>query len=414
MILAELEKRGFVHSITDREGFDSPLTFYCGFDPTAESLHAGTLLPIFLMRRLAQAGYKPIALVGTATGMIGDPSGKSQERNLLSRELIEKNAQGITAQLKHYIGNEVEVVYNHTWLEKLSFIDFLRDVGKFVSVNAMIAKDSVSTRLKEREQGISYTEFSYMLLQAYDFHWLYQEKGCRLQVGGSDQWGNITTGIQLIRRFDESAKVFGLTSPLLTTSSGAKFGKTEQGAIWLSPERTSPYAFYQYWLNTQDADVIRYLKLFTELSDHEILELERETQSAPEKRLAQKALADSVTGFIHGTEAVKSAEQASAVLFGGSLDGLGAETLLDIFSEVPSTTISEDAIGLPVGELWVQTQLAGSKSAARRLIEGGGCYLNNQRIDSFNKALKKDDFIEGSVVVLRSGKKKYHLVKLSS
>jgi len=295
-VIKDLEQRGILHSVTDRAGLDkafnaSPVTFYCGFDPTADSLHVGSLLPLIIMRRLALAGHKPIVLLGGGTGMIGDPSGRSEERNLLDEAQLQSNLFGIKPQGAKIVGESCQLMSNLDWLSKLSMIEFLRDVGKHFSVNAMLQRDSVKTRLETRDDGISYTEFSYMLLQAYDFLWLYEHKNCTLQIGGSDQWGNIVSGADLIRRkFPEKAPAFGMTNNLLMTSSGAKFGKTAAGAVWLNPEKTSPYEFYQYWLNTEDADVEKYLKYFTFLSIEEIASVVKQHLTSPEKRFAQKKL----------------------------------------------------------------------------------------------------------------------------
>lgn len=418
-VLQELEERGFVHSTTDRAALEELLTgekvtFYCGFDPTADSLHVGSLLPLILMRRLASAGHKAIVLLGSATGMIGDPSGRSEERNLLTPEQIEINIAGIRPQTERIVGKGCQIVSNLDWLGEYSMIDFLRDIGKSFSINALLARDSVKSRLENREQGISYTEFSYALLQACDFLWLYENKGCRLQVGGSDQWGNIVSGADLIRRrHPEGAPAFGLTIPLLLTSSGTKFGKTAQGAVWLDGKRTSPYRFYQYWLNTSDEDVVRLLKLFTELSLEEIAELESSLQMNPAAREAQRRLAKEVTDLVHGAEETERAEQASQALFGGDIRGLSQSTLEEVFSEVPSITIATDEIfsGLTLTDLLAKAGAAKSKGEARRLIEGGGCYLNSQKIDSPAHTPTREDLLHGSLLVLRSGKKNYFLVR---
>lgn len=420
-IITELEERGFIHSITDRSALEALLdaervTFYCGFDPTADSLHVGSLLPLILMRRLAQRGHKALVLLGSATGMIGDPSGRSEERNLLTQEQIELNIAGIRPQTERIVGLGCDVVSNMDWLGKYSMIDFLRDIGKNFSVNALLARDSVKTRLENREQGISYTEFSYALLQACDFLWLYENRGCRLQVGGSDQWGNIVSGTDLIRRkHPEGLPAFGLTIPLLLASSGTKFGKTAQGAVWLDPKRTSPYRFYQYWLNTADDDVIRLLKLFTELSLEEVATLKDSLETAPDRREAQKRLAKEVTTLVHGAVETERAEQASQALFGGDIRGLAKDTLEDVFSEVPSVRLAPAELfsGTTVTDLLVRAGAAKSKGEARRLIEGGGCYLNSEKIDSANHNPTQEDLLHGSLLVLRSGKKNYFLIRVS-
>lgn len=425
-LLSNLRRRGCIHDISHIEPLEQLLqreciSFYCGFDPTASSLHAGNLLPLVLMRRLQQAGHKPIALIGSATGMIGDPSGKSEERVLLSEEELTENAKGIEEQIRRVLSSEGEsgylLVQNSEWLKPLGYISFLRDIGKHFSVNSMIAKDSVKSRLENREQGISYTEFSYMLLQAYDYYWLNREYGCRLQVGGSDQWGNITAGMDLIRRLngEDHPSVYGMTFPLLTTSTGAKFGKTEEGAVWLDGKMTSPYRFYQYWLNTADADVLNYLSIFSESSPEELQELEQALEDEPEQRLAQKALAVELTCLLHGEEELSKAVSASEVLFGGKITNIDSATLLDIFSDVPSTTISviELQQGVSLVEVLVRTNISPSKGAARRLIEGGGFYLNNEKITDTVTTVSLNHFIDESVLVLRSGKKNYHLLRVS-
>jgi tyrosyl-tRNA synthetase len=372
------------------------------------------------MRRLQKAGHTPVALIGSATGMIGDPSGKSEERVLLDQDTIERNVKGIASQIDVFLdssgANGYKLVRNDTWLSSVGFIDFLRDVGKHFSVNAMMAKDSVKSRLENREQGISYTEFSYMLLQAYDFFWLNQNMNCELQVGGSDQWGNITAGLELIRRKsnDDTAKAFGLTFPLLTTSGGGKFGKTEKGAVWLDSEKTSPYEFYQFWYNTSDSDISVYLNLFSDFDDAEIADLLAQTESAPEKRVAQTALASQLCELVHGTDGKQKAEAASSLLFGGSLDDVDSNTLLSVFKDVPSKTItrSEFEQKNAILDILVISEAAESKSAARRLVEGGGIYVNNERVSDSKSTISIDKFIDGSVLLLRSGKKKYYLLKL--
>ena len=422
-ILSELSARGAIYDLTHPTEIESLLeheriAFYCGFDPTADSLHVGSLLPLVVMRRLQKAGHRPIALLGGATGMIGDPSGKSEERRLLANDTIENNLPGLKAQIAKILSFEGEnsclVVNNRDWTESLSVLEFLRDVGKHFSVNAMMAKDSVRARLENREQGISYTEFSYMLLQAYDFWNLYQHHACRLQIGGSDQWGNITAGTDLIRRRapEGSPQAYGFTLPLLMKSDGTKFGKSEGGNVWLDAKRTSPYRFYQFWLNTEDADVIRLLKLFSEHSLEEIGALEESLQREPEARKAQKALAAEMTTLLHGQAELEKAIQASEILFGKDFGSVDSGTLLDIFSNVPSTTIprAELSAGIPIAELLVRCALVDSKGAARRLLESGGVYVNNARIVS-SAAVGESNLVDGKIVVLRSGKRNYHLVK---
>ena len=419
--LLSLKNSGLIHDVSHEGELGEllnkeKLVFYCGFDPTASSLHAGSLLPLILAKRLLRAGHQPIIILGSATGMIGDPSGKSAERKLLETSDLEYNAQAIGEQIRGFLqDSSVEVLLNNSWLGKLNYIEFLRDIGKHFSANAMIAKDSVKSRLENREQGISYTEFSYMLLQAYDFYWLAKNKGCSLQVGGSDQWGNITAGIELVRRVMDK-RVYGLTFPLLTSSSGQKLGKTEEGALWLDREKTSPYRFYQYWLNTSDTDVVKLIKYFSEKSPEEIAELEKSVIEMPEKRAAQKELAFLLTSLVHGEKEVENVLKASTVLFGGDIQGLSAKELCEIFSEVPSTSLQRNKVTpeLTVGQLVVQCKMASSNSEARRLVDGGGFYINNVRQESPKDFVSINSFIDGSVAVLRSGKKKFHLIKLLS
>ena len=424
-VIAALKERGCVQDASHLEELEhalqtQSLKFYCGFDPTAESLHVGSMLPLIIMRRLQDAGHQPIVLLGSGTGMIGDPSGKSEERKLLDEETLTRNVAGLERQVALFLRadgpNGYQLVKNHEWLQPFSLIDFLREVGKHFSVNSMLAKDSVKSRLDGREQGISFTEFSYQLLQAYDFLWLYQHKQCVLQVGGSDQWGNITAGLDLIRRktSEGAPSAFGMTFPLLTTSTGAKFGKTEKGAVWLDAARTSPYQFLQYWMNTADADVLRYIKLFTNAAGDELHDLERAVAEKPEGRAAQSYLATTLTQLIHGKEETARALDASKLLFGGSLDGVAPATLLEVFSEVPSFEITRDELGTGVemAELLVRAAVVSSKGAARRLVEGGGLYINNERITEFTAVIEPSRFIGGAVIVIRSGKKNYHLVKL--
>jgi tyrosyl-tRNA synthetase len=391
---------------------------YTGFDPTADSLQVGNLVPIIGLARLQRFGHTPIAVAGGGTGMIGDPSGRAHERQLLTREQIEANVQGIKSQLARFLDFEVtsnlaQIVNNADWLTSLSIMDFLRDVGKHFSVNYMTAKDSVKSRL-EREEGISFTEFSYMLLQAYDFLYLFARYNCRLQAGGSDQWGNITAGVELIRRV-RGEKAYGLVYPLITTADGSKLGKTEAGTIWLDHKRTSPYRFYQFWLNTDDRDVIRYLKYFTWLTRPQIEELDQALSGRPEERAAGRRLAREMTRMVHGETALAKAQQASQVLFGGQVSGLSVDVLQEIFTDVPSSDVPKlqlEGSGLPLVGLLVATGLASSKGDARRLIESGGIYLNNARVNDAAQAVSLADSIEGKLLLLRRGKKSYHLVRV--
>ncbi len=394
------------------------ITGYIGFDPTAASLHVGSLLPIMGLVRLQQHGHTPIALVGGGTGMIGDPSGKTQERQLLSKEQIEFNVEGIRAQLSLFLDFEVKtnramLINNAGWLAPIPMVDFLRDVGKHFTVNYMLAKESVKRRFEEGD-GISFTEFSYMLLQSYDFLVLYDRYGCTLQLGGSDQWGNIVVGTELIRKM-RAAKGYGLVFPLVTTSAGIKFGKTEAGSVWLDPNLTSPYRFYQFWINTDDSDVVKYLKFFTMLDQEAIAELEHSVAVSPEKREAQKRLAEEVTRTVHGESNLRKAIQASRVLFGGVIEDLSASDVLDIFAEVPSSEIPGDSFsgdGVSLVDLVITCGFATSKGAARRLIEAGGIYVNNRRVSDVQATIDLSALIEGQYLVLRKGARNYHLVRV--
>lgn len=424
-ILEELKARGLVQDTTDDEELATLLDgecvpFYAGYDPTSSSLHIGSLVPTTLLARLQAAGHKPIALVGGATGMIGDPSGRSDERSLLDPETLAENLAGIQKQLERFIQfgdapNGAVVVNNADWFKPIGFIDFLRDVGKHLTVNYMTAKDSVKSRLNDREQGISYTEFSYMLLQAYDFAHLASSHGCRLQVGGSDQWGNITAGIELARKMGGRPSLYGLTAPLLLDSKGQKMGKTSSGTrIWLDPERTSPYAFYQYWLNTEDDDVDRFLKLFSWRALDEIATIVAEHNEAPHKRVGQKALAEDMVTWVHGKEALLRAIGASQVMFGGSLQNLRDADLEPLLADLPSSEIERAKLeaGTELLELLQSTALAKSKGEARRLVSGGGVYINNIRESDPTRTLSLDDLGTETMIVLRSGKKKYHIVRV--
>jgi len=421
-VFDELTWRGLVQDSTDgvAEALGSErLTAYIGFDPTAPSLHVGSLLTVMCLARLQRFGHTPIALVGGATGMIGDPSGKSQERVLQSLEQIADNVVGIRAQLERFLdfnatSNSARLVNNADWLGPIGLLTFLRDVGKHFTVNFMLQKESVSRRL-ETEEGISYTEFSYLLLQAYDFLQLFDTEGCRVQMGGSDQWGNITAGIDLIRKL-RGAKAHGLVWPLMKTASGVKFGKTEAGTIWLDPRRTSPFRFYQFWLNTDDRDVVAYLKSFTFLDRAAIDELAAAVQTVPERREAQRVLAREVSALVHGAEQTARAEHASGLLFGERITDLTADDVLAVFEDVPSTEvpvaeIESDGIGLV--DLLVRAQAAPSKSEARRLVQGGGVYVNNRRAGDPQARLRREEAIGGRVFVLRKGQKQQFVVRLT-
>jgi tyrosyl-tRNA synthetase len=421
----ELRWRGMVYDAT--EGLDAlfaaeRVTGYIGFDPTASSLHVGSLLTVMGLARLQRFGHAPIAIVGGGTGMIGDPSGKSQERVLLSSEQIDANVAGVRRQLERFLDFEpragattaARIVNNAEWLATIDLLSFLRDAGKHFTVNYMLQKESVNRRL-ESEDGISFTEFSYLVLQAYDFLQLFDRFGCTLQMGGSDQWGNITAGIDLIRKL-RGKKAHGLVWPLMKTASGVKFGKTETGTVWLDPSRTSPFRFYQFWLNTDDRDVVRHLKCFTFLDRDRIDELDRLTQSAPEKREAQRVLAREVTAAVHGGDQVARAEHASSVLFGEDIATLDVDDVLAVFDDVPSTELPADALGadgVGVVDLLVRAQVAPSKSEARRLVQSGGVYVNNRRVSDPQARLTRDHAIGGRLFVLRKGQKQNHLVRLT-
>ncbi len=419
-VFEEFQWRGMVYDASEglREALaGGKLTGYIGFDPTAASLHVGSLLPIMGLVRLQQYGHTPIALVGGGTGMIGDPSGKTVERQLLSKEQIEYNLEGIKAQLGLFLDfeaktNRAMLLNNADWLVPASMVDFLRDVGKHFTVNYMLAKESVKRRYEEGE-GISFTEFSYMLLQAYDFVVLYDRYGCTLQMGGSDQWGNILAGIELMRKM-RGTRGYGMVYPLVTTTSGIKFGKTEAGSVWLDPKLTSPYRFYQFWINTEDRDVVKYLKFFTMLDQEEIAELETSVSVAPEKREAQRRLAQEVTRMVHGESNLRKAIQASQVLFGGEIADLSATDVLDIFAEVPSSDMpraSFEGDGIPLVDLVLACGFAPSRGRARRLIEDGGIYVNNRRVADVQAIIGLSILIEGQYLVLRKGAREYHLIR---
>jgi tyrosyl-tRNA synthetase len=421
-IFEELSWRGLVHQATGpdvQERLTRPgIAVYIGFDPTADSLHVGSLLQILLLVRMQRAGHRPIALAGGGTGMIGDPSGKSEERNLLDVERLEHNLQAIRAQLQQFLDfspgpSQAMLLNNHDWLGSLKLLEFLRSVGKRFSVNAMLEKESVKTRLEQREQGISYTEFTYMLLQAYDFLHMFEHHDCEMQLGGSDQWGNITAGVDLIRRV-HNKRAFGLTSPLLTTAEGKKLGKTERGTMWLDARRTSPYLLYQYWMRMDDADAPRLLRMLTLLAREEIEEIEKAAAARPEAQQAQKVLAWEVTGLVHGQQAAAEARKASEALFGKEIAELDERTLLEVMSEAPSSEIASDALSLgrPLVELLAEAGVSPSRSAARNDIKGGGIYVNNQRVTDVARTLGVADTLHGRYVVLRKGKKNFHLLKV--
>jgi tyrosyl-tRNA synthetase len=417
----DLEARGLVFQCTAPEELKArlekgPLTVYAGFDPTADGLHVGNLVPLLALARFQRAGHRAIALAGGATGRIGDPSGKAEERALRTEEEIGHNIAAIKEELKSFLDladpKRGLLVDNADWTRPVSFLDFLRDIGKNFSVNEMIKKDSVRVRLEERDQGISFTEFSYMLLQAFDFLHLSEEEGCELQIGGSDQWGNITAGTSLIRRKQQKT-AFGLTVPLVTDAEGKKFGKTEKGAVWLSPKKTSPYRFYQFWINTPDGEVVKLLKLFTFLPLEEITRLAEVVQKEPARREAQKALASEMTRLVHGEEELNRAKRASEALFGGSLEGLDERTLLEIAEDAPKSAVARSRFegeGFGMVELLTETGVMPSKGEARRKLEGKGIYLNNAQLDKSAPPVTADKLLFGRYLLLRKGKKDYHLV----
>ncbi|HNZ49002.1 MAG TPA: tyrosine--tRNA ligase [Candidatus Hydrogenedentes bacterium] len=416
----ELHWRGFVNQMTHPELPDildkESVTLYCGFDPTAYSLHIGSLLPIMGLAHFQRAGHTPIALVGGGTGLIGDPSGKAQERTMLSREEVEHNCEGIRAQLERFLdfkGSHAAIMVNNAdWLCEVKLLDFMRDIGKFFSVNALLNRDSVRARLEDRESGISFTEFSYILLQAYDYLYLNKKYNCRLQIGGADQWGNIVSGMDITRRLN-NASTFGLTFPLVTKSDGAKFGKSEKGNIWLDSTRTSPYQFYQFWINQADADVSRFLRYFTFLPETEILALDEQIREAPQERAAQKRLAEEVTRLVHGETALANAVTASNAMFGGDWTALDAQTLLDVFSEVPHTEMPLETLQRTelLNDLLVHAEVFASKGEARRLIRNGGLYVNNMRIEKEDVTCNALPLLAGNLMVARIGKKSYHLIR---
>lgn len=415
-LLNDLQFRGLVNQITDEEGLtkvleEEKIKLYGGFDPTADSLHIGHLLPVLVLKRFQLHGHHPIALVGGATGLIGDPSGKKAERTLNTADIVQDWSDRIKGQLSRFLDFEAEenpaiIANNYDWIGSLDVISFLRDVGKNFGINYMLAKDSVKTRI---ESGISFTEFSYMILQSFDFLKLYQNNDCKLQIGGSDQWGNITSGLELIRKSEENAKAYGLTIPLVTKADGTKFGKTEGGAIWLDREKTSPYEFYQFWINTDDRDVVKYLKYFTFLSQAEIEQFEQEVINAPEKRMAQKALAEEVTKLVHGEDALEQAIKISAALFSGDIKQLTGNEILEGFKDVPSTKIEEAEINLV--DLLIEAKIAPSKRQAREDITNGAIYINGDRVQELDKVISNEDKIDGQFTVVRRGKKKYFLIR---
>ncbi|MEW4306414.1 tyrosine--tRNA ligase [Rossellomorea marisflavi] len=416
-LLKDLDWRGITYQQTDAEGLEKQLekesiSIYCGIDPTADSMHIGHLLPFLTLRRFQNAGHRPLVLVGGATGLIGDPSGKSEERKLQTVEAIQENVACIKVQLESIFDfqgeNGAVMVNNYDWIGSMDVVTFLRDFGKNVGVNYMLAKDTISSRL---ESGISFTEFTYTILQAMDFNHLYDHYNCKLQIGGSDQWGNITTGLEMIRKtHDEETKAFGFTIPLVTKADGTKFGKTESGAIWLDPKKTSPYEFYQFWINTADADVVKYLKYFTFLSHEEIDALAQSVETEPHLRKAQKALGEEMTRMIHGEEALDQAIRISAALFSGDIKSLSAAEILEGFKDVPTVEASaSEELGLV--DLLVDAKISPSKRQAREDVGNGAIYINGERTTDLQHVLGAEDKIENKFTIIRRGKKKYFRIQ---
>ncbi len=420
-VLKDLHERGLVNQITDEEGLakhlsEKQVTLYCGFDPTADSLHIGHLLPVLMLKRFQKAGHRPIALVGGGTGMIGDPSGRSTERQLNSEEVVHGFSESIKNQLAKILNfdegeNAAVARNNHEWLSQMTIIDFLRDTGKHFGINYMLAKDSVESRI---EHGISFTEFTYMILQSLDFQQLHEKENCTLQIGGSDQWGNITAGLELLRRTaagEKEIEAYGLTVPLITKADGSKFGKTAGGAIWLDPEKTTPYEFYQFWINADDRDVIKFLKSFTFLEMDEIAELEKEVEEQPEKRVAQRRLAEEMTKLVHNEEALAQAERITEALFSGDIKSLSGDEIEQGFKDVPAYICEEKEPQLL--QLLVDAGIASSKRQAREDISNGAVYINGERNQDLKHTISDEDRIEDRFMIIRRGKKKYFLVRFS-
>jgi tyrosyl-tRNA synthetase len=424
--IEDLKWRGMVHDMmpgTEEQLKKECTTAYIGFDPTADSLHVGSFAQIMLLKRFQLAGHKPIALIGGATGMIGDPSGKSQERNLLTEELLQKNLDGIKKQLAKFLDfdlkteNAAEMVNNYDWMKEYSFLEFIRDIGKHITVNYMMSKDSVKKRLgNESKAGMSFTEFSYQLVQGFDYYWLNVNKNCKLQMGGSDQWGNITTGTELIRR-KNGGDAYALTIPLITKADGGKFGKTEHGNVWLDPERTSPYTFYQFWLNTSDEDAEKFIKVFTLLSKEEIEELIYQHREAPHQRILQRKLSEEITEMVHSKAELDAAIEASQVLFGKGtaeqLKKMDERTFLSVFDGVPQFQLpkSDFEKGIPVLELLTEkTGIFPSKGELRRTIQGNGLSINKGKVQSQEHLTQINDLISNKYLLVQKGKKNYFLI----
>jgi tyrosyl-tRNA synthetase len=423
-LIAELTWRGLVQDMipgTEEQLCKELTTAYVGFDPTADSLHIGSLIPIIILVHLQKFGHKPIALVGGATGMVGDPSGKSEERNLLSTEVLNYNVEAVKKQLGKFIDfnsgkpNAAEMVNNYDWFKNISFLDFIRDTGKHISINYMMAKDSVKKRL-EGENGMSFTEFTYQLVQGYDFYWLYTNKNCKLQFGGSDQWGNIVTGTELIRR-KSGGEAFAFTCPLLTKSDGSKFGKSEKGNIWLDAEKTSPYSFYQFWLNTADADAERFLKVFTFLPENEIRELVLRHTGNEQQRILQKKLAEELTCFVHSKSDYEFAVKASSILFSNDtaqiLNELNEKQLLQVMEGVPAIEIKKEKINnIDIITLLADSKIFTSKGEARKMLTGGGVFINKEKVTSPDEIINSENLLNEKYLLIQKGKKNYFLLKV--
>jgi tyrosyl-tRNA synthetase len=423
-LIEELRWRGLIQDIipgTEERLTEEPVTAYVGFDPTADSLHIGSLIPIIVLVHLQKFGHKPIALVGGATGMVGDPSGKSEERNLLSKEVLDKNVAAVKQQLSHFLNfnsdvpNAAELVNNFDWFQDITFLDFIRDAGKLISVNYMMAKDSVKKRL-EGDNGMSFTEFTYQLIQGYDFYWLYQHKNCKLQFGGSDQWGNITTGTEFIRR-KAGGEAFAFTCPLLTKSDGSKFGKSEKGNIWLDASKTSPYTFYQFWLNTADADAERFLKVFTFLTEKEISELAAQHKGNEHQRILQKKLAEELTCFVHSRQDYEFAVKASSILFNNDtaeiLKQLTEEQLLQVMEGVPTVELEKSKLEeIDLVTLLAETKILPSKGEAKKMLAGGGIFVNKEKVEAIDEKLNAGHLLNDKYLLIQKGKKNYYLLKM--
>ncbi len=418
-LMEDLKWRGLLYQQTDEEGLtelvkEEKISLYCGVDPTADSMHIGHIVPLLTLRRFQQHGHRPILLVGGATGMIGDPSGRTEERQLQTTEQVEQNVEGIKKQMERIFDfdteNGAKMVNNNDWIGGLTLIEFLRDYGKYLGVNYMLAKDNVASRL---EEGISFTEFSYMLIQGIDFNHLYTNYGCRVQIGGSDQWGNITTGLEVIRKVqqEEEAKAYGITIPLITKADGTKFGKTAGGAVWLDAEKTSPYEFYQFWINTADADVIKYLKIFTFLEREEIEELEVTVEEEPHLRKAQRTLAEEMTRLIHGEEALDQAIRISQALFSGDLKALSIDEMRDAFKDVPSAEMPREDKNIV--DFIVEAKISSSKRQGREDVTNGAISINGERIKDTAYLITAENRLEDQFTIVRRGRRNYTMVQFS-